>query len=102
MTRAVRGVAALLLGVYVVTVGLVLLAAEPTLAVDAIDRAESWLDARGAPAWVTRSGRVEFVLNAVMFALLTLHQRRSQDTDAHGAPLSTRPISRSTPRIADE
>lgn len=70
MTGSVRGVAALVLCGYVVAVGVVLLAAEPTLAADVITRTEAWLAAHGAPGWVTWPGRVELALNAAMFAPL--------------------------------
>jgi glycopeptide antibiotics resistance protein len=40
----------------------------PAVASDVVTRFEGWLERRGAPAAVTGSGRVEFMLNAAMFA----------------------------------
>lgn len=71
MTAWARGVAGLLLLVYVTAVAGVLLAAEPTVAAEVITRTESRLEAWGAPAGVTAAGRVELVLNALMFAPIT-------------------------------
>ena len=71
MIGSVRVTAGMLLCGYVLAVAGILLATEPTLAVHVIARAEAWLAAHGAPAWVTWPGRVELVLNAAMFAPVT-------------------------------
>lgn len=68
MIRPHRLVFAGLLVLYVVFLGAVLSEYNPTVATDVVLHLEHWLAARGAPGWVTGPGRVEFCLNAAMFA----------------------------------
>ena len=68
MSSTARRVSATLLAGYLLFLAAVLTEYNPTIAVDVVTRAELWLEARGAPSLVTGPGRVEFVLNAVMFA----------------------------------
>ena len=68
MTRTARLVFASLLVAYVVFLAAVLTQYNPTVATDVVTHLEHSLAARGAPGWVTGPGRVEFALNAAMFA----------------------------------
>jgi len=63
-----RVVPALACGAYVAFLGAVLTQYEPAVASAVVTRAEAWLDGHGAPGWMTAPGRVEFLLNAAMFA----------------------------------
>ena len=71
MTGTARLVLAILLVAYVVFLAAVLTQYNPTVATDVVVHLERSLAARGAPSWVTAPGRVEFGLNAAMFAPIT-------------------------------
>jgi len=68
VTPLLRLVPALLLAMYVVFLAAVLSEYNPTVATDVVSRVEVWLEDEGAPAVMTGPGRVEFLLNAAMFA----------------------------------
>lgn len=68
MTVTARLVSAALLVMYVVFLAAVLTEYNPTVATDVVARFEAWLESKGAPAVMTGPGRVEFLLNAAMFA----------------------------------
>jgi len=70
-SRPVQVAAAAALAVYLLLAGIVLLATHSTVATEAIARTTAWLTAHDAPAWVTYGGRVELILNALLFAPLT-------------------------------
>lgn len=63
-----RLISAALLAGYVLFLAVVLTEYNPTVATDVVARLEAWLEDNGAPAAMTGSGRVEFLLNAAMFA----------------------------------
>ena len=60
------------MAVYVVLLAMVLLQPVPTVASGTVGHVEGWLTTLGAPAAVTVPGRVEMMLNAAMFAPVTL------------------------------
>lgn len=68
VTATARLVSATLLLMYVVFLAAVLTEYNPTVATDVVARLEAWLENNGAPAVMTGPGRVEFLLNAAMFA----------------------------------
>jgi glycopeptide antibiotics resistance protein len=63
-----RRVYAAALILYLSFLAFVLLQPQPSLAVGTVGRFDEWLAAFGAPPVLTVPGRVEMVLNAVMFA----------------------------------
>lgn len=63
-----RLVAAALLVAYVVFLGAVLTEYNPVIATDVVARFGSWLGLHGVPTTFTQPARVEFFLNAAMFA----------------------------------
>lgn len=67
----VRLVSACLLVGYVGFLAAVLTQYTPTVATDVVSRFGVWLGSIGFPAVVTEPSRVEFLLNAVMFAPIT-------------------------------
>lgn len=70
MTVRARLVTAALLVGYAVLVAVVLSEHSPSIAAAVVGRVEGWLETVGAPAVMTASGRVEFLLNALMFVPL--------------------------------
>ena len=64
----IRAVAALACLVYVAFLAMVLTQPQPTVAEGVVGGVARWLDGLGLPAWATEGSRVEFVLNAGMFA----------------------------------
>lgn len=70
IASGVRGTAGLLLVAYTAAVAVVLLNADQELPTRVIAEAESALEARGAPGWLTAGARVQMALNALMFAPL--------------------------------
>jgi glycopeptide antibiotics resistance protein len=60
------------LAVYALLLVTVLLQPVPTVAAGTVGHVEGWLTTLGAPAAVTVPGRVEMMLNAAMFAPVTL------------------------------
>lgn len=68
MTPSVRLIAAVLLLAYALFLVAVLTEYNPTVASDVVSGFGRWLDSNGAPATVTTPSRVEFLLNATMFA----------------------------------
>jgi glycopeptide antibiotics resistance protein len=72
VTAIARVIAATLLVMYVVFLAAVLTEYNPTVATDVVSRVELWLEGEGAPAVMTAPGRVEFLLNAAMFAPIVL------------------------------
>lgn len=72
VTVTARLISAALLVAYVMFLAAVLTEYNPTVATDVVSRSEVWLDSKGAPAVMTGPGRVEFFLNAAMFAPIAL------------------------------
>jgi len=72
VTVTVRLVSAALLAMYVMFLAAVLSEYNPTVASDVVSRFGVWLERNGAPSVVTGPGRVEFLLNAAMFAPVIL------------------------------
>lgn len=72
MTVTARLVSATLLVMYVVFLAAVLTEYNPTVATEVVSRGEVWLEGHGAPSVMTGPGRVEFLLNAAMFAPIAL------------------------------
>ena len=68
VTVTARLLSATLLVMYVVFLAAVLTEYNPTVATDVVSRFDVWLEAQGAPSVMTGPGRVEFLLNAAMFA----------------------------------
>lgn len=71
VTGTARALSAVLLVMYVVFLAAVLTEYNPVVASDVVSRCEVWLEGHGAPSAMTRPGRVEFLLNAAMFAPIT-------------------------------
>jgi glycopeptide antibiotics resistance protein len=66
-----RRVYAAALTLYLTFLAFVLLQPQPSLAAGTVGRFDQWLAAIGAPPVLTVPGRVEMVLNAIMFAPAT-------------------------------
>lgn len=71
MTITARLVSATLLVAYVLFLAAVLTEYNPTVATDVVAGIAGWLERHGAPSVMTAPGRVEFLLNAAMFAPIT-------------------------------
>lgn len=72
MSREHRRIAALALAAYALMVAVVVLSPDASVASGVVGGAERVLVALGVPDALTAPGRVEFVINAAMFAPLTL------------------------------
>lgn len=72
MAVTVRWVSATALVLYVLFLAAVLTEYNPTVATDVVSGFARWLGEHGAPPTMTEPDRVEFLLNAAMFAPMTL------------------------------
>lgn len=72
VTFTARLVSAALLAMYVMFLAAVLSEYNPTVASDVVSGFGAWLERNGAPTVLTGPGRVEFLLNAAMFAPVIL------------------------------